>query len=66
MTAVLSMVDGARFDEAALAEHVRTKLAAYKAPRAFILVDEVPRAANGKADYKAAKDIALERLQVPA
>ncbi|WP_417612323.1 acyl-CoA synthetase [Parasphingorhabdus sp.] len=66
VTAVLSMVDGARFDEAALAEHVRTKLAAYKAPRVFILVDEVPRAANGKADYKAAKDIALERLQVPA
>ncbi len=66
VTAVLSMADGARFDEAALAEHVRTKLAAYKAPRAFILVDEVPRAANGKAGYKAAKEIALERLQVPA
>jgi len=66
VTAVLSMADGARFDEAALAEHVRTKLAAYKAPRAFVLVDEVPRAANGKAGYKAAREIALERLQVAA
>jgi acyl-CoA synthetase (AMP-forming)/AMP-acid ligase II len=66
VTAVLSMADGARFDEAALAEHVRTKLAAYKAPRAFVLVDEVPRAANGKAGYKAAREIALQRLQVPA
>lgn len=66
VTAVLSIAEGARFDEAALTEHVRTKLAAYKAPRAFILVDEVPRAANGKAGYKAAKEIALERLQVPA
>ena len=66
VTAILSMADGARFDEAALAEHVRTKLAAYKAPRAFVLVDTVPRAANGKAGYKAAREIALERLQVPA
>ena len=66
VAAVLSMADGARFDEAALAEHVRTKLAAYKAPRAFILVDEVPRAANGKAGYKAAKEIALDRMQVSA
>ncbi|WP_417620809.1 acyl-CoA synthetase [Parasphingorhabdus sp.] len=66
VTAVLSLVEGARFDETALSEHVRSKLAAYKAPRAIILVDEVPRAANGKAGYKAAKEIALQRLQVPA
>jgi len=66
VTAVLSMADGFRFDEAALAEHVRTRLAAYKAPRAFILVDEVPRAANGKAGYKAARDIALQRVQIAA
>ncbi|WP_373491221.1 acyl-CoA synthetase [Parasphingorhabdus sp.] len=66
VTAILSMADGARFDEAALAAHVRTRLADYKAPRAFVLVDEVPRAANGKAGYKAAKEIALQRLQVPA
>lgn len=66
VTAVLSIAEGARFDEAELNEHVRSKLAAYKAPRAIVLVDEVPRAANGKAGYKAAKEIALERLQVPA
>lgn len=66
VTAVLSVAEGTSFDEAELNEHVRTKLAAYKAPRAIILVDDVPRAANGKAGYKAAKEIALERLQVPA
>ena len=60
------MAPGARFDEAELNEYIRSKLAAYKAPRAIILVDEVPRAANGKAGYKAAKEIALERLQVSA
>ncbi len=66
VTAVLSIADGASFDEAELNDHVRSKLAAYKAPRAIVLVDEVPRAANGKAGYKAAKEIALEWLQVPA
>ena len=66
VTAILSVAPGARFDEAELNEYIRSKLAAYKAPRAIILVDEVPRAANGKAGYKAAKEIALERLQVSA
>ncbi|MEO9599183.1 acyl-CoA synthetase [Parasphingorhabdus sp.] len=66
VTAVLSLAAGAEFDEAVLNDHVRSKLAAYKAPRAIVLVDDVPRAANGKAGYKAAKEIALERLQVPA
>jgi len=66
VTAVLSIAEGASFDEAELNDHVRSKLAAYKAPRAIVLVDEVPRAANGKAGYKAAREIALERLQVPA
>ncbi|ATW03024.1 acyl-CoA synthetase [Sphingorhabdus sp. YGSMI21] len=66
VTAVLSLAEGASFDEAELNDHVRSKLAAYKAPRAMVLVDEVPRAANGKAGYKAAKEMALERLQVPA
>ena len=66
VTAIISLAPDARFDEAGLSDHVRSKLAAYKAPRAIIVVDEVPRAANGKAGYKAAKEIALERLQVPA
>ncbi len=66
VTAVLSLVPGARFDEAGLSDYVRSKLAAYKAPRAIVVVDEVPRAANGKAGYKVAREIALERLQVSA
>lgn len=66
VTAVLSLAAGASFNEAELNDHVRSKLAAYKAPRAIVLVDEVPRAANGKAGYKAAKEIALQRLQLPA
>ena len=64
VTAVLSLCDGATFDEDALQAHVREQLAAYKAPRAILQVDTVPRAANGKAGYKDAKEIALKMLDL--
>jgi 3-oxocholest-4-en-26-oate---CoA ligase len=35
----------------------RDRLAGYKLPRALLLVDEVPRAPNGKADYKRAREL---------
>ncbi len=63
VTAVLSVTDGHSLDEAALHDHVRGKLADYKTPRAFLVVDDVPRAANGKPGYKDAKDIALKMLE---
>jgi fatty-acyl-CoA synthase len=47
---------------AALTEHVRLHLAAYKAPRALVLAP-ISRAANGKLDYKAMRALALEALQ---
>ena len=37
-----------------LSEHVTSQLAHYKAPRDILLVEAVPRAATGKADYPAA------------
>lgn len=64
ITAVLSVSAGAQFDEGALNDHVRANLAAYKTPRAFIAVEDVPRAANGKAGYKDAKEIALNALKL--
>lgn len=64
ITAILSVSNGFRFDETELNDHVRSHLAAYKAPRAFVPVDEVPRAANGKAGYKKAKEIALDALDM--
>ena len=39
---------------AELIAYVKTKLAAYKAPKDVFVVDDVGRAANGKLDYKAA------------
>ncbi|EMD84553.1 AMP-binding protein [Pacificimonas flava] len=38
-----------------LISHVRSGLAAYKAPKGIKIVERVPRAPNGKADYAAAK-----------
>ncbi|PZQ22329.1 MAG: acyl-CoA synthetase [Sphingopyxis macrogoltabida] len=45
--------------EDAMRDHVRGRLAAYKAPRHFQLVDAIPRMANGKIDYARVKDIAM-------
>ena len=46
---------------AQLSEHARLHLAGYKAPRALVLAP-IHRAANGKLDYKAVRDVALARL----
>jgi fatty-acyl-CoA synthase len=47
---------------AELSEFVQGKMAGYKRPRAFVEVATIPRLPNGKADYKAAKMLAEERL----
>ena len=44
-------------EPAAIVDSVRTKLSAYKLPRTLLLVDEVPRAPNGKADYPSAREL---------
>jgi 3-oxocholest-4-en-26-oate---CoA ligase len=59
VTAVASRVDGGDVDEATVIAAVKGELAGYKAPKRVIFVTEVPRAPNGKADYKAAKHHAL-------
>ncbi len=56
--------DGLELGEAA--EHVKSRLAHYKAPRDLVVVDTIGRAPNGKVDYKAVKTRALEALQISA
>ena len=41
---------------------VKRDLAAYKAPKRVVFVEQVPRAANGKADYKSARELAVAKL----
>jgi malonyl-CoA/methylmalonyl-CoA synthetase len=42
------VTDPATFDEAAVAAHLRTQLASFKQPRAFVRVESIPRTALGK------------------
>lgn len=55
VAAVIAPRRGIRLDLAELDAHVRTKVAGYKAPRAYWIVDEVMRQPSGKANYPAAK-----------
>jgi len=64
VTAVISPRPGHVIDEPELSAFVRTRIAGYKTPRRLIIVDTVRRAANGKADYKWAKDTALKEAQL--
>ena len=62
VTAVASLADGATIDEATIIASVKAQLAGYKAPKRVVFVSKVPRAPNGKADYKTAKQFALDAL----
>ena len=53
---------GKDFDEKELIGHVRSRLAAYKAPRRVLAIETVGRAPNGKVDYKGLREQALARL----
>ena len=58
VVAVASLTEGFEISESELIESTRTFIAGYKLPKKLILVDNVQRAPNGKADYKWAKEIA--------
>jgi 3-oxocholest-4-en-26-oate---CoA ligase len=60
VTAVVSVEDGAEVDEGTVIADVKTQLAGYKAPKRVVFVSQIPRAPNGKADYKAARESALD------
>ena len=47
---------------AELQEHVRSSVAGYKVPRDLVLVDKVVRSPAGKADYRWAKEAAVNAL----
>jgi len=62
--AVVEAVPGALPDLSSLADHVKSHLAHYKAPRHLVLVDTIGRAPNGKVDYKRLKGVAFDRLGI--
>jgi len=62
--AVTAVVEpsGDPVDEEALRAHVRERLAGYKTPKRVLSTERMFRAPNGKADYRRARDFALEQL----
>lgn len=60
VTAVVQVFGDA--DDADIISDARTRLAAYKLPKAIVRTDGVKRGANGKPDYSWAKQIALDSL----
>jgi fatty-acyl-CoA synthase len=49
--------------EQAVIDHVRERLAAYKAPRRVLTVDTIGRAPNGKVDYKRLREHATAAME---
>jgi 3-oxocholest-4-en-26-oate---CoA ligase len=62
VAAVVQPRAGASVELEELRAFLRAHLSGYKLPRALVVVDEVPRNAAGKAQYPAAKQIALESI----
>ena len=60
VTAVASRSEGSTVTEATVIADVKGQLAGFKAPKRVVFVSQVPRAPNGKADYKAARQQALD------
>ena len=65
VTAVVSSHEG-ELDGAAIIEHVKGSLAAYKAPKHVVQVPEVYRSPAGKADFERTRQTAMERLGITA
>ncbi|KHO27453.1 acyl-CoA synthetase [Mycolicibacterium setense] len=51
-------------DAVALREHCATRLARFKLPKDVLFVDEVRRLGNGKADYRWAKRLATQEVEM--
>ncbi len=66
VAAVVSIREGTTLELDELRTFLRDHLSGYKLPRSLTLVDEVPRNATGKAQYPAAKQIALDSQGAPA
>ncbi len=60
VVALVALHDGARVEHEVLYAHCTAELARFKAPKAFIIVGQIRRLGNGKADYRWAKTIATQ------
>jgi acyl-CoA synthetase (AMP-forming)/AMP-acid ligase II len=64
VAAVVELRDDASLELEELREFLRAHLSGYKLPRSLTIVPQVPRNATGKAQYPAAKEMALANVAV--
>ena len=64
VAAVVQLVPGAVLELPALQDHLRQHVAGYKVPRDLVVVPKVVRSPAGKADYRWAKQAAVEAVGV--
>ncbi|HEX4903398.1 MAG TPA: AMP-binding protein [Acidimicrobiales bacterium] len=64
VAAVVALREGAEVTPDELIAHVKGRLAGYKAPRHLVVVEDVGRTPNGKADYAGARRRVLDHLGV--
>jgi acyl-CoA synthetase (AMP-forming)/AMP-acid ligase II len=64
VAAVVQLVPGGTLALEELQTHLREHVAGYKVPRDLVLVEKVVRSPAGKADYRWAKQIAVDKLGV--
>ncbi|MCX2929152.1 acyl-CoA synthetase [Mycobacterium sp. CVI_P3] len=62
VVAIVQFAEGRSATDDELAEACRAHIAQYKLPKAFIRTDKVVRSPAGKADYRWAKELAVESL----
>ncbi len=63
VVALVAVSEGAAVDHDAWTRHCRSPLASYKAPRHYLVVDGIPRAANGKTDPRAAEELIVRQWE---
>jgi len=66
VTALVQLREGHAPTESELKAHANQSIAAYKLPRALIVVEQIVRAPSGKADYRWAKERAMKELGIEA
>ncbi|MDP1794136.1 MAG: acyl-CoA synthetase [Acidimicrobiales bacterium] len=62
IVAMVELAPDAKLEESEIIAHVKSKLAAFKAPKRVLQVPSIGRAANGKVDYKRLTTEAGERV----
>jgi fatty-acyl-CoA synthase len=64
ITALVELHDGKQFDEKAVIDTVKNKLAHYKAPKKVIQITSIDRGPNAKVDYRRLRQRAIDALGV--